>query len=116
MCWWIVATPIALASLGLDQRTDSPFHEMRPSVGWIAPDRILINVDLPAPFAPKRPCTWPGAMSRSTPRRATVPFGNLLATPSSRASTSPVLAVMIALPLVAVDLTTLAGSRPASPW
>jgi len=30
--------------------TSLPFHAIAPSSGWYAPDRILMSVDLPAPF------------------------------------------------------------------
>ena len=33
---------------------------MSPESGWYIPDIILISVDLPAPFSPRRACTWPG--------------------------------------------------------
>ena len=44
-----------------------------PASGAWKPARILISVDLPEPFSPRRPWTSPGSTSRSTPRSACVP-------------------------------------------
>jgi hypothetical protein len=38
---------------------------MVPASGTVAPEMILISVDLPAPFSPTSACTWPGAISKS---------------------------------------------------
>ena len=38
-----------------------------PAVFTTSPARMLINVDLPAPFGPNRPKTDPAGISRSTP-------------------------------------------------
>ena len=45
---------------------------MTPSSGCTAPTSTLTRVDLPAPFAPIRPTTSPGATSKSTARNACV--------------------------------------------
>ena len=45
----------------------------RPRRGRGSPARILISVDLPEPFSPRRPWTSPGSRLRSTPRSACVP-------------------------------------------
>ena len=41
-----------------------PSTLMVPLSGWYSPDRMLISVDLPAPFSPKQTehlaRTWPG--------------------------------------------------------
>ena len=42
----------------------------RPASGAWKPARILISVDLPEPFSPRRPWTSPGSTLRSTPRSA----------------------------------------------
>src|SRR3546814_4725473 len=74
-------------SRGVDQHTISSSRRIVPAVGASAPARILISVDLPAPFAPSRPWTRPGASTRSTPFSATVPLGKVLAIPSRRSVT-----------------------------
>ena len=51
----------------------------------IAPLRIFISVDLPAPFSPSRTCTSPLRTSRSTPSSATTP-GNVLRMPRMRSA------------------------------
>ena len=38
-----------------------------------AGDDLRIGVDLPAPFSPTRPCTWPSSSSKSTSRKAVTP-------------------------------------------
>ena len=35
-------------------------HEYSPELGWCTPDRILMNVDLPAPLSPSTHVTLPG--------------------------------------------------------
>ncbi|GAA2885588.1 hypothetical protein GCM10020220_089780 [Nonomuraea rubra] len=80
-CCMIVATPAFLAAPGVRQATCSPFHRTWPEVGSCAPAITLIIVDLPAPFAPTRPCTLPGCTVRRASLSATVPLGNSLPMP-----------------------------------
>ena len=58
-----------------------PSSRMTPASGRSAPDRIPINVLLPAPFCPTSAHTSPGATWKSTPATATV-APNALRTPS----------------------------------
>jgi len=50
--------------------TGSPSNAIAPLSAVTAPDRILIRVDLPAPFSPTRACTEPAATSMSACRIA----------------------------------------------
>src|SRR5438876_8941257 len=45
----------------------SPRRSMLPAVGASKPVSILMVVDLPAPFGPRKPKNWPAATWRSTP-------------------------------------------------
>ena len=44
---------------------------MRPELGASRPVSILMVVDFPAPFGPRKPKNCPGATRRSTPSTAT---------------------------------------------
>src|SRR4051795_2152961 len=50
-----------------------PRSRISPASGSCTPARILISVDLPAPFSPKSAVTAPAARSRSTASSASVP-------------------------------------------
>src|SRR6185312_12492011 len=54
---------------------------MLPSSGSCSVAMVRINVDLPAPFGPRRP-NRPRGMSRLTALRATVPFEYVFERPS----------------------------------
>src|SRR5690242_13860456 len=87
-----------------------PSTSSSPLVGWIAPDRILISVDLPAPLSPTSPTISPGAIRRSTPCSAVkAPYCLVVPRASITGGTSTALAgvVVIALPRV-LDVRALA--------
>src|SRR5246127_3419268 len=72
--------------------TSCPATLAVPEVGSARVHRILIVVDLPAPFGPRKPKVSPAATSKSMPRTASI---------------SPYLLVSA--------LTEIAGVTPASP-
>ena len=47
-----------------------PKTDASPPVARARPSRMRMVVDLPAPFGPRKPCTWPCSTSRSRPSRA----------------------------------------------
>ena len=53
--------------------TNSPRNRISPASGVTAPVKILISVDLPAPFSPTNACTSPAAKVSETPRSARTP-------------------------------------------
>ena len=57
-----------MATIGYDIDIDAP-------VARAAPERMRMRVDLPAPLAPRSPCTVAAWTVRSAARRAAVPFG-----------------------------------------
>ena len=57
----------------------------RPASGRYMPERMLISVDLPAPFSPSSACTSPAQSVRSMPSLATTP-GKTLVIPRSSQS------------------------------
>ena len=71
--WWMKLMPSSAARCGVGTTTGAPSRRMRPPSGWVTPARMRIRVDLPAPFAPTRPCTSPGRRSRDTPLSAWTP-------------------------------------------
>ncbi len=71
--WYIVAMPIASPASGSGISTTSPSHRISPSSGRWTPARVLMSVDLPAPFCPRMQWTSPARTSRSTPRSARTP-------------------------------------------
>ena len=58
--WWMTEMPLSMASLGPLNSVFCPSRRISPSVAVYTPERILISVDLPAPFSPIRACTSPG--------------------------------------------------------
>ena len=68
--WYTVAMPLASASRGESNETSSPFMRIVPSVCWCTPERILMNVDLPAPLSPSTHVTSPALTYVLTSRRA----------------------------------------------
>src|SRR5699024_5619458 len=57
--WWMVAMPWRSAALTSGSWTGAPSIRIRPPSGWWMPDIVLISVDLPAPFSPRRTSTSP---------------------------------------------------------
>src|SRR3954466_4436460 len=60
--------------------TSAPSKVIRPESAVVAPERILMRVDLPAPFSPTRACTVPARtvmsalrMARTAPERLDTP-------------------------------------------
>src|SRR5215813_462875 len=73
--------PSALASRGERISTGAPLILIVPVSREIAPPRIFISVDFPAPFSPIRATISPAPTLRLTPSSATTP-GNRLLIPS----------------------------------
>src|ERR1700722_17741090 len=67
------ASPALSDACGEPKRSSSPATRILPSSGTVTPARHRMRVDLPAPFAPTRPCTSPRTTPMSTSRRATSP-------------------------------------------
>ena len=82
------AMPASRARRGVRLSSRRPSKTISPASGSIAPVRILIRVDLPAPFSPSSPCTSARRTSRSTPSRASTP-GNRLVRPRMWRITGP---------------------------
>src|SRR3954453_13777482 len=57
--WYTAAIPAARASRGDWNATGVPYIAYSPEVGWCTPDRILMNVDFPAPLSPSTHVTCP---------------------------------------------------------
>src|SRR4051812_6073342 len=55
--------PRCSASEGEEIRTSSPAMRIVPESGWYIPDRMFINVVLPAPFSPRTAWISPGQRS-----------------------------------------------------
>src|ERR1043166_5485791 len=63
-------TPICrLTSTGCWMKS-RPRSDIRPEVGASSPVNILMVVDLPAPFGPRKPKNWPDSTCRSMPSTA----------------------------------------------
>ena len=58
-CWWTIPIFKLIATLGLAILTFSPFIKIWPESAWYSPYKILIKVDLPAPFSPTKACISP---------------------------------------------------------
>src|SRR5450432_1404041 len=69
--------PSRMAALGEAISTRSPSMRISPLSGRWTPDRILINVDLPAPLSPTRPTTSRDCTSKLTPFNACTPAYHL---------------------------------------
>ena len=65
------ATPRRIISLGSPSGAASPAISTVPDVGAIAPVRILMSVDLPAPLEPISARTSPGMTVKSASLSAT---------------------------------------------
>jgi hypothetical protein len=68
--WYTVAIPNAIASPVESMLTGRPSNSIDPVSADSTPARILIMVDLPAPFSPTRACTWPALIVMSPLRTA----------------------------------------------
>ena len=68
--WYTVEMPARNASSGAENETGSPSTKSAPSLGSIAPEKILTSVDFPAPLSPTIACVSPLSSEKSTPRRA----------------------------------------------
>ena len=64
-CWYTMPMPSSRPALGESMRTSRPSTWMVPLSGWYSPDRMLIRVDLPAPFSPSRHSTSPGIAAQT---------------------------------------------------
>src|SRR5687767_927923 len=78
------ATPARLAACTEESRTGAPSTRIWPSSGRCAPPRILMRVDLPAPFSPVRPSTSPRPRWRETSCSAVTPGKRLVIARISR--------------------------------
>ena len=68
--WKTVAIPASRASRGEVNLTRSPSSRRSPSLCWWTPEKILMNVDLPAPLSPSTHVTWPARTVVVMPSRA----------------------------------------------
>src|SRR5579883_1474516 len=94
--------------LGLARRPDvylPALEEDHPPVGPVDPDRILIRVDLPAPFSPTSTWTSPARRSKSTSRSATTPGKAFVMPRISRSAGDP--------PRVTAEPPSRTGSTPS---
>ncbi len=63
--------PARRASIGLRKRVTTPSSWISPESGTVAPDKALINDDLPAPLSPITARISPERSSKSVPSSAT---------------------------------------------
>src|SRR5271166_3054839 len=71
------------ASLGERMLTSAPSTLMLPASGRSIPERMLIRVDLPAPFSPRRQCTSPWRTVKLTRSFASTPGNRFVMSISS---------------------------------
>ena len=90
--WKTVEMPACCACSGWLNVTCSPATSMVPASGWWTPASSFISVDLPAPFSPTRPSTWPARSSRSA-SASTVWPAKLLVSPRARSTTVALVGV-----------------------
>src|SRR3954463_10382493 len=88
----MVAMPPSWASWGPLNRTGRPSKTTSPTSRSYTPVRILISVDLPAPFCPMRACTSPRRTSKAASRRAGTPLKALLIRVIDNRTSSPAIA------------------------
>src|SRR3954454_4521734 len=107
--------PRAMASAVLWIVTSAPSKVIRPESAVVAPDRILMRVDLPAPFSPTRACTVPARTVMSALRMArTAPYR--LDTPVTANRSVPVVGVwLIVSSLRSVPLDPAEPGRAGRP-
>jgi hypothetical protein len=68
--WNTVAIPRSFAARGEPNETFSPSMRISPSSWWWTPERILMNVDFPAPLSPRTQVTSPSFTTAETSFRA----------------------------------------------
>src|SRR5688572_24238172 len=78
--WWTKL----IGSRSTSGVTNWPRRRTSPASAVCTPARILIRVDLPAPFSPRRAVTAPAGSSRSTLSRASVPPNRLVRSLAAR--------------------------------
>src|SRR3954452_13767479 len=88
----MVAMPPSWASWGPLKRTGRPSKTTSPASRSYTPVRILISVDLPAPFWPMSACTSPRRTSKAASRRAGTPLKALLIRVIDSKTSSPAIA------------------------
>src|SRR6516225_9338835 len=81
--------PSRSASFGERMVTLAPSMLMVPESGRSIPDRMLIRVDLPAPFSPSRQCTSPCRTVTLTRSFARTPGNRFVMSVSSMAGARP---------------------------
>ena len=79
-----VAMPWRSASVGARNEVGRPANWMDPASGWIWPERIRSNVDLPEPFSPISACTSARLTRSVAPRSACTPPYRLCMPSASR--------------------------------
>ncbi|OPZ99023.1 MAG: hypothetical protein BWY72_00551 [Bacteroidetes bacterium ADurb.Bin416] len=84
--WCIMAIPACWASATLANRIGWPSLFKVPSKSSYTPEKMFINVDLPAPFSPTKALTAPALTLKSTPSRASTP-GKRLVTATASSNT-----------------------------
>src|SRR3954462_218872 len=103
----MAATRRRCAAVGSRCAIGWPSSASVPASGVSAPVRILISVDLPAPFSPTSAWTSPARRSNDTPLSARTPANDLTMPSSSRivsATTLPLTPTREDVPLVRLDL------------
>src|SRR5918994_2022725 len=71
--------------------TSCPATRAAPAVGRASVHRMLIVVDLPAPFGPRKPKVSPGRTVKSTPRTASTSPYRFSSPPPSPAGTAEIM-------------------------
>src|SRR5439155_16376834 len=90
--------------------TTFPSTRISPASGRSIPERMLIRVDLPAPFSPSRQCTSPCRAASETSSFATTP-GNRFVMPSSSTAGAPVGVAALRLSDSVRSLCVVHGGR-----
>ena len=108
--WCTALIPASMAARALVKLVGSPKRRTVPWSGRWMPVRILISVDLPAPFSPSSAWISPGRRTKSTSSRALTP-GKLLDAPVT-SSTGPLgAATVCSASRKAVVMLLSAGDR-----
>ena len=82
--WNTTLMPLRRESWALCSSRGAPSNRISPESLRYTPARILISVDLPAPFSPTRAWISPRRRVRSTPARAFTPGNSLVILRTSR--------------------------------
>src|SRR5215207_7942420 len=80
--------PSSFAARGDNCGSTAPSSEITPPSGCTAPVRILMSVDLPAPFSPTSACTSPARSSSDARRSACTPAYALVTSVARRSTRS----------------------------